>query len=105
MQILADALMMVDVTTSPTNHDLTVRLIQHCTFSSRFPNKILFFDYSFKKVGHSSFVNRAKFVSKLIPFEWIDTAPIDFKRLMTASTPIYIRCLMDRLMILNLLEH
>jgi len=49
MRILADSLMLYKLTTSPTNHDLTVKLIQHCTFSSRFPNKILFFDNSFKK--------------------------------------------------------
>jgi len=91
MRVLADSLMLFKLTTSPTNLDLTLRLIQQCTFLSRYPNKIVFFDYSYKRVGHTSFINRSKVIAELIPFEWIDLTLVQFKKQMMECTPKNIR--------------
>jgi len=91
LRILADTNMLFKLITHPLNTEITLRLIQQSTFSARFPNRLIFFDFSYKKVGILSFINRSKKVSELIPFNWHQMSLYQFKRSMKLVTPIYIR--------------
>lgn len=50
----------------------------------RFPGNVYFFDYSKKRVGRSSFINRTKLVSELVPFKWLDIPRVKMKTQMKA---------------------
>jgi len=91
LRILADTNMLFKLITFPLNTEITLRLIQQSTFSARFPNRLIFFDFSCKKVGRLSFINQSKRVSELIPFDWHQMSLQRFKRTMKSVTPIYIR--------------
>jgi len=91
IRIQSDALMLFKLTTQPTNLDLTLRLVQQCTFSCRYPEKISFFDYSSKKIGKMSFVNRAKMICELIPFQWLDMSLHQFKSKLSECIALHIR--------------
>ncbi len=41
-------------------------------------NRLLFFDSSSKRIGRHSFINRARYISELIPFEWSHIKPSGF---------------------------
>jgi len=91
LKILADCNMLHRLITYPMNMEITLRLIQQSTFSVRFPNRLIFFDFSSKKVGRSSFINRAKEISNHIPFEWYQMSTQRFKKYLKITTPIYIQ--------------
>jgi len=71
-----DALMLHYLCTNPTNSILTTRLIQQCISFSRFPSRIAFIDYSNRRIGRTSFVNRAKKICDSIPFDWLHLSTI-----------------------------
>jgi hypothetical protein len=50
-------------------------LISQCLFTTRQGNRLLFFDYAFKRIGRLSFINQARYISELIPFEWTHLSP------------------------------
>jgi len=89
LRTLADSCMLYKLITCPLNTEITLRLIQQCTFSFRYPNKLVFFDFSTKKLGSSSFINRAKKISEPISFEWHDISFATFKYKLKKSTPIF----------------
>jgi len=91
LRILADCNMLHRLITYPMNTEITLRLIQQSTFSVRFPNRLIFFDFSSKRVGRSSFINRAKEILNHIPFEWHQMSTHRFKKSLKITTPIYIQ--------------
>jgi len=90
LRIIADTIMLHKLITMPTNTELTVRLLQQTTYNPRYPNRIIFCDFSTKRIGHQSFVNRAGQVADLIPFPWSDLNTINFKKMIKASTPLLV---------------
>jgi len=69
----------------------TERLIMQSTFNSRQLGTLRFFHMSTKRVGKSSFVNRAKDICEAIPFDWPDISHQSFKRKIKESTPLLLR--------------
>ena len=47
------------------------RLMSQCHILTRREKRLYFYDYSYKKIGRSSFINRSKYIVELIPFEWL----------------------------------
>jgi len=90
MRIVGDAVMLHRLCRDPENSYLTTRLIEQSSFSLRMPERILFFDYSARRIGGTSFVNRAKRISELIPFPWPDLSYHAFKTRMKKQTPLLI---------------
>jgi len=90
VRIMADATMLHRIVTLNSCSSLTIRLIQQTTFSGRFPNSLIFFDCSNMWIGKHSFINRAKQISELIRFPWIDLNAEQFKRKLRALIPYYI---------------
>jgi hypothetical protein len=41
------------------------RLVSECYVKSRLENRLIFYDYSDKKVSRTRFINRAKYIAKL----------------------------------------
>ena len=70
---------------------LCERLMAQCHTSNRNPNKLFFFDYSRLWVGRSSFVNRAKLIAELIPFDWLNLSPLAFKNKIKQRFPIFMK--------------
>lgn len=87
VQILNDALMLHFLCTNPSNTVLTRQQMQHAISFYRFPDKIIFIDDSRRRIGRSSFINWAKWISKLIPFEWLLMNTVTFKRTLKRTTP------------------
>ncbi len=52
-------------------------------------NRLYFFDYSNKKVCRQSFINRAKYIAKLTPFEQIHLNEIVFNSLLKHVTSFF----------------
>jgi len=90
IRIISDAKQLHGIVTSFTNTQLTLRLIQQTTVGRRYPDNLVFCDFSRKKIGSQSFINRAKRISELIPFAWIDLSPALFSIRMKRTTPIFI---------------
>lgn len=76
---------------NPSNFTLTTRLFSQITFTNRFPGKPIFQDWSKRKVGKGSIVNRAKSIAELIPFPWTDLSLESFNNKLKMATPIFIR--------------
>jgi len=91
LKIVNDAIMLQRLCNNPSNTDLTVRLILQSFLLSRHPERINFFDTSTKRIGRTSFVNRSKSISELIPFAWSDLECDIFKRKIKEAIPLYIR--------------
>jgi hypothetical protein len=66
---------------------LAERLLSQCHFLTRLGNRPHFFNYSARKVSRNSFINRAKYISELIPFDWIDVRPEVFSTKIKSSVP------------------
>jgi len=90
LRILADATLLHKTVSMGTCTLLTTRLIEQTTFQGRFPNRLILFDSSHKRIGKQSWINRVKRISELIPFPWIDLSAVQFKKRMRECTPIYI---------------
>jgi len=90
IRIMADAIMLHRIVTLNSCTSLTIRLIQQTTYSGRFPNSLIFFDCSNKWIGRHSFINRAKQISEVIRFPWIDLTPEQFKLKLRQQIPYYI---------------
>jgi len=50
------------------------------------PSRVFFFDFSKKCVGKLSFINRAKTLSELIPFEWQDLPRVKLIKRLSGSS-------------------
>jgi hypothetical protein len=74
-----DALLIHKLCTTLITDPIVGQLISQCYFTSRLGNRLLFFDYSSKRIGRQSFINRAKLISELIPFEWTHLSAPAFK--------------------------
>jgi len=85
-----DAVMLFTLCTNPTNTILTTRLMQQSLSFSRFPNKISFTDYSRKRIGRTSFINRSKGINEKIPFEWLHLDVRLFKKKLKSTIPLYV---------------
>ena len=88
---ISDCSMLYNLCTSLDIDPLSERLLSQSFISSRFPNKITFFDYSKTRVGKCSFVNRSKSISENIPFEWINLSVSSFTRQLKSQTPLFIQ--------------
>jgi len=88
-RIVFDALMLHSLCTNPTNTLLTIRLMQNSVSFSRYPNKLAFHDLSRKRIGKNSFANRAKYISKLIPYEWVTISFKTFRQLIRSTVPYH----------------
>jgi hypothetical protein len=76
--VLRDTKLLHKLCTEMHTEPLIERLLSQSFVQSRCDNRLFFYDYSFKKIGHTSFINRAKFISELIPFEWLNLSPLSF---------------------------
>ncbi len=65
-----DALLLHCICTTLKPDSTVNRLISHGYFTSLQGNRLLFFDYASRKIGRHSFINRARYISELKPFEW-----------------------------------
>jgi len=90
-RIVTDTLMLHSLYTNPTNTLLTIQLMQNSVSFSRFPNKIVFHDLSRKRIGKNSFGNCAKYISELIPYEWVTINSKTFRHCIKTSAPIFIQ--------------
>jgi len=90
IRILADCNLLHKFIKFPMNSEITLRLIQQTSFSARYPNRLIFFYFSCKKIGKTSFINRTKKIAERIPFEWLNLSAFTFKKKMKESTPIYL---------------
>lgn len=82
--------LLYNLISSSMNFKFTLRLIQQTSFSPRFPNILIFFDFGCKRIVSTSFINHSKKISKLIPFKWHKLSLNQFKKKMKEATPIYI---------------
>lgn len=85
-----DALMLYALCTNPSNTLLTTRLIQQSLSFSRFPARIAFVDYSNRRIGRSSFINRSKRICESIPFDWLHLSARVFKAKLKNAIPLYL---------------
>jgi hypothetical protein len=67
------------------------RLMSQCFFQSRQENRLFFYDYSNKKIGRASFINRAKYIAELIPFAWSCLNAATFHRKFYLTLPPYLK--------------
>jgi len=85
VRIIRDTTLLHDLSTNLTNTRLTQSFC-----SSRFPDRLSFFDNSQWRVGKGTFINRAKWIADLIPFVWANLNKITFKRLIYNASPLHI---------------
>ncbi len=81
------------------------RFISQCYFMSRLGNRLLFFNYGSKRIGWHSFINRAKCISELIPFEWTNLRPLAFKfkiKLISHFFKYFVNCVCLSVMLITL---
>jgi len=73
MRKISNAVMLHKFVTEP-NHNtyITERLIMQSTFSARQRDQIRFFDFSSRRVGRSSFINRLKEINESMPPLWFE---------------------------------
>jgi len=90
LRIMADTIMLYRLVTYPLNTEITLRLIQQSSFSFRYPNRIVFFDFSINMHGRSSFIYRSKYISELITFPWTNLSINAFRTKLKNSIPTYI---------------
>jgi len=88
--ILRDTCLLHRLCTSGLCDSLGSLLMAQCHFSVRKPNSLYFFDYSKRKVAKNSFINRAKFIAELIPFEWSHLGQKTFISLMKRMVPKFL---------------
>jgi len=91
LRITCDTIMLHRLCHKPESSLLTTRLIQQSFTIDRNPGRIYFFDASSKRVGRTSFINRAKAISELIPFPWPDLSFHAFKKRIKQQVPLLIR--------------
>jgi len=90
LRIVSDTTMLHRLCHKPESSSITARLIQQSFTNFRNQGRIYFFDDSRRKVGRTSFINRAKAISELIPFPWPDLSFHAFKKRIKISVPILI---------------
>jgi len=90
IKLLRDTTLLHGLCTNTSNTPLTLRLIEQSISSSRFPKKLTFYDNSIRRPGRQSFINRAKHIAELIPFDWADLSRQSFIKTIKTTTPIYI---------------
>lgn len=92
LRLVNDAIMLQRLCRNPNNTDLTIRLILQSFLISRHPDRLHFFDLSQKRIGRTSFINRSKRISELIPFPaWSDMESLAFKKKIKERIPLYMR--------------
>ena len=70
---------------------LIERLMSQSYVQSRRDHRLYFYDYSARKVGRASFINRAKYTSELIPFEWLNLNTPSFHRKLYSVLPLSLK--------------
>jgi len=88
MSILNDTIMLHRLCCNPMNTIITTRLIEQTFTLSRFPARIHFYDTSKRRVGRTSFINRAKKIAESIPFPWPDLSYHVFKTRIKSCVPL-----------------
>jgi len=91
LRIINECKTLFKLVTNPTNFTLTTRLFSQITYSNRFPGKPIFQNWSKRKTGKGSIVNRAKRISEMIPFDWTDISLPIFENRLKTSISTFIR--------------
>jgi hypothetical protein len=86
-----DAKLLHKICTELKPEPLVERLLSQCYIQARRENRLFFYDYSYKKVGRTSFINRAKYIAELIPFEWLNLNEVSFHNKMKSTIPPYMK--------------
>ena len=85
--VARDARLLHTLCTTLHPEPLVERLLSQCFYHSRNENKLFFYDYSLRKVGRASFINRAKYIAELIPFEWTHLSVPSFRNALKSILP------------------
>jgi len=91
MRIISETFQLHQLCTEVLSTPLTVRLMEQSYTLNRMPNRVFFFDYRMHRIGRTSFVNWAKFISKLILFDGMQCLRQFFKFKMKQVTPCLVR--------------
>ena len=91
MFVERDAKFLHKICTELKPEPLVERLLSQCYFQARRENKLFFYDYSNKKVGRTSYINRAKYIAELIPFEWLNLSDMSFHTKIKSIIPPYLK--------------
>jgi hypothetical protein len=78
--VVRDTKLLHKLCTEMRPEPLIERLLSQSFVQSRRENRLFFYDYSTMKIGRASFINRAKYISELMPFEWLNLSPMSFHR-------------------------
>jgi len=84
LSIINDCKMLLKLVTNPSNFCFTTNLMSLTSFSVRFPDKLIFFDASKHRAGR----NRAKQISEIIPFEWLNLSLVTFSSRLKRAVPL-----------------
>jgi len=97
LRILNDALTLLSLYVKylslyaePSNTQLVVRLSQQGVFNFKFPDQLSFYEESKRQTGQMSFINHAKGISELIPFEWTTLTKPKLKMKMKEAIPLFV---------------
>ena len=88
---IADCSMLYRLCTGLNVEPLCERLMSQCHTNERSANRLYFFDYSHRKIGKNSFVNRARFIAEPLIFDWAHLSPLNFKRKLKDKIPIFMK--------------
>jgi hypothetical protein len=85
--VVRDTKLLHKLCTEMRPEPLIERLLSQSFVQSRRENRLFFYDYSTMKIGHASFINRAKYISELLPFEWLNLSAMSFHRKLFSILP------------------
>jgi len=89
--VIRDAKLLHTFCSTLTPEPIIECLLSQCHFIARRGNRLFFHDYSTKKIGRNSFINRSKYISELIPFEWTNLKCHAFYAEIKSITPPSLR--------------
>jgi hypothetical protein len=89
--VIRDAKLLHTFCSTLTPEPIIERLLSQCHFIARRGNRLFFHDYSTKKISRNSFINRSKYISELIPFEWTNLNCPAFNAKIKSITPPSLR--------------
>ncbi len=82
-----DVKLLLRFCTSLKPEPIIERPLSQCYTQSRPDNKLYYYYYSTRKSSRASFINRAKYIAELIPFEWLQLSNNSFHRQFISMLP------------------
>ncbi len=76
--VLTDVKLLHRLWTSLNPEPIIERPLSQCYTQSRQDSKLYFYDCSTRKSIRASFINRAKYIAELKPFEWLQLSDNSF---------------------------